>query len=219
MFMPVLYSECVDDGAAFALLLGPLLAASMYYTTWQTLVTNPSEPRTSEWNIEAPQVLDSTPSPMTAFNGSVRIPANLNQRHPAVLALTALCLSRQHAIHLTCLLSLILIFHATWSRRQDLKILKRDSAGAEKDPVIGGSGWVKLSEWRRTWAIISFSLIVTAFVVVLKAFADKLGLAEGYGAYLTSSSHGLIEFFKLTHIPPARLDISGYCHCNLVLPI
>lgn len=173
-------SECVDDGAAFALLLGPLLAASMYYTTWQTLVTNPSEPRTKEWNIEPPQVLDSTPSPMTAFRGSVRVPNNLNQRHPAILALTALCLSRQHAVHLTCLLSLILIFHATWSRRQDLKRMKGESA--EKESVVAGSGWVKLSEWRRTWAIISFSLIVTAFVVVLKAIADALGLAEGYGA-------------------------------------
>lgn len=176
-------SECIDDGAAFALLLGPLLAASMYYTTWQTLVANPTEPRSNEWNIEPPQVLDSTPSPMTAFRGSVRVPDSLIQRHSAILALTALCLSRQHAVHLTCLLSLILIFHATWSRRQDIKTMKRDAFG-EREPAFAGSGWVKLSEWRRTWAIISFSLIVTAFVVALKAIADALGLGEGYGMSL-----------------------------------
>lgn len=175
-------SECIDDGAAFALLLGPLLAASMYYTSWESLVKNPTQTRTSEWNVEPPRVLDLTPSPRDAFNGSIRIPDNLDQRHPAILALTALCMSRQHAVHLTCLLSLILIFHAIWSRRQDLKMLKSDSTNVGKE-AIGGSKWIKLSEWRRSWAIISFSFIVTAFVVVLKVFADCLGLAKGYGAF------------------------------------
>jgi hypothetical protein len=85
---------------------------------------------------------------------------------------------------------LILIFHATWSRRQDVKRMERDVA-AEREPPFAGSGWVKLSEWRRTWAIISFSLIVTAFVVVLKAIADALGLAEGYGMSLWLGSCGI----------------------------
>lgn len=158
----------------------------MYYTSWQVLVKNPTQTRTSEWNIEPPRVLDLTPSPQTAFNGSIKIPDDLNQRHPAILALTALCMSRQHAVHLTCLLSLILIFHALWSRRQDLKTQRSNPTNAGKEAVGAGSRWVKLSEWRRSWAIISFSFIVTAFVVVLKVLADLLGLAKGYGAYIVN---------------------------------
>ncbi|GHJ88536.1 hypothetical protein NliqN6_4938 [Naganishia liquefaciens] len=174
------YRECIDDGAAFALLLGPLLAASMYYTSWESLVKNPTRTRTGEWAIETPRVLDWTPSPHTVFNGSVKMTDTLNQRHPAILALTALCMSRRHAVHLTCLLSLILIFHALWSRRQDLKAHRLESLIPGKEAVVGGSKWVKLSEWRRSWAIISFSSIVTAFVVGLKMAADYIGLTKEY---------------------------------------
>jgi hypothetical protein len=188
----------------------------MYYTSWQSLVKDPTQTRTSEWNIEPPRVLDLTPSPQTAFNGSIKIPDDLDQRHPAILALTALCMSRQHAVHLTCLLSLILIFHALWSRRQDLKIQRSDPTNAGKEAVGAGSRWVKLSEWRRTSAIISFSFIVTAFVVVLKVLADLLGLAKGYGAYIVN--RGWIDARPDIRFP-SRLDISGHCHRHSVLPV
>ena len=127
---------------------------------------------------------DWTPSPHTVFNGSVKIPDTLNQRHPAILALTALCMSRRHAVHLTCLLSLILIFHASWSRRQDLKILQTDSPLPAREAVVGGGKWIKLSEWRRSWAIISFSFVVTAFVIGLKVLVDCVGLTQGYGTFM-----------------------------------
>ncbi|KAJ9106194.1 hypothetical protein QFC21_001338 [Naganishia friedmannii] len=174
------YRECIDDGAAFALLLGPILASSMFYTTWRSLIANPTQARTAEWNIEQPMILDSTPLPLSAQLGSLRLPSTLNERHPAVLALTALCLSRQHLVHLTCLLSLILIVHAVCSRSTDIAHLKRDPSSAGKDVNMGGARWIKHSEWKRSWAIISFSFAVTAFFVVVKAIADMLRLSEGY---------------------------------------
>jgi hypothetical protein len=175
------YSDCIDDGAAFALLLGPVLASSMFYTTWRSLIANPTEARTSEWNIERPMILDSTPSPSSALVGSLRLPSTLDERHPTVLSLTALCLSRQHLVHLTCLLSLILIVHAVCSRITDIAYLRRDPLSAGKDVNMGGARWVKRSEWMRSWAIISFSFAVTGFFVVVKAVADRLGLTHGYG--------------------------------------
>lgn len=175
------YSDCIDDGAAFALLLGPMLASSMFYTTWRSLMANPTQARTSEWNIEPPMILDSTPLPLSAQLGSLRLPSTLNERHPAVLALTALCLSRQHLVHLTCLLSLILIVHAVSSRSTDIAHLKRDPPSAGMDVNMGGARWVKRSEWKRSWAIISFSFAVTGFFVVVKAITDMLGLSDGYG--------------------------------------
>jgi hypothetical protein len=91
--------------------------------------------------------------------------------------------------------------------------LKREPAG-EKEPVAGGSGWVKMSEWRRTWAIISFSLIVTAFVVVLKAIADALGLAEGYGMSVLCSSRSRSDKYLA-----ARLDVPGYRDRHPLFPV
>ncbi|KAJ9124154.1 hypothetical protein QFC22_000951 [Naganishia vaughanmartiniae] len=135
---------------------------------------------TSEWNIEPPMILDSTPLPLSAQLGSIRLPSTLNERNPAVLALTALCLSRQHLVHLTCLLSLILIVHAVSSRSTDIAHLKHDPSSDGKDVTMGGARWIKRSEWKRSWAIISFSFAVTGFFVVVKTIADMLGLSQGY---------------------------------------
>lgn len=128
----------------------------MFYSTWRRL-QSPAQRRS--WHVEPPRVLDTTP-PLRPWL------APAPHRPPRSLAITALALSRRHLIHLTCLLSLILLAHLLWSRRRTLR-------GTDNP-------WSRLSEWRRTAAITAISLVVTIAFTSLKAAAHAMGLTRHY---------------------------------------
>jgi dolichol kinase len=181
------YRDCLDDGAAWALLLGPILSGSMFYETCTRLrgmysagANNlPAGTATNGWQIEAPLVSPSTRPFIVAGQG----PASAEQAESqAVLAISALAYSRKQACHLMCLLSLLLLAHTLWSCRRHLLMV----ASSHESQVSGGSNtslppWSKRSEWRRTGAVVAFSFVLTAGFVVLKVAAQVAGVVGGYG--------------------------------------
>jgi hypothetical protein len=181
------YRDCLDDGAAWALLLGPILSGSMFYETCTRLremyTASPSKlpagAATNGWQIEAPLVSPSTRPFIVAGQG----PSSAEQAESqAVLAISALAYSRKQACHLMCLLSLLLLGHTLWSRRRHLLIV----ASSHESQVSGASNtslppWSKRSEWRRTGAVVAFSFVLTAGFVVLKVVAQVAGVVGGYG--------------------------------------
>lgn len=98
-------------------------------------------------------------------------PVSSSDRSSEELAITALALSRRHLIHLTCLLSLILLAHLLWSRRRELRRYARG---------VDDTAWARLSEWKRTGAIIAISMVVTLAFTSLKAIAHAMGLTRHY---------------------------------------
>ncbi|KAG7530876.1 hypothetical protein FFLO_04739 [Filobasidium floriforme] len=180
------YRDCLDDGAAWALLLGPILSGSMFYETCTRLremyTTSPSKipagAATNGWQIEAPLVSPSTRPFIVAGQG----PSSAEQAESqAVLAISALAYSRKQACHLMCLLSLLLLGHTLWSRRRQL-LLVASSHEAQGSGRSDGSlpPWSKRSEWRRTGAVVAFSFVLTAGFVVLKVVAQVAGVVGGY---------------------------------------
>ncbi len=167
--------DCIDDGALWALLLGPLLSAAMLLSTLGRLQEHAPTSLPSGWMIEEPLVLDSTPSHL-GHNLSPR------GREPATLALSALALSRRQLTQMNCLLSAILLIHLVWSQRSDLRHADERRLAAEAIAQNGGQGtsaamqgasppwiWARTSEWRRTWSIVTFSFLLTAASVATKA--------------------------------------------------
>ena len=191
------YRDCLDDGAAWALLLGPILSGSMFYETCtrlsrmyaedeRTTTTRP-EWTSNGWRVEPPLVSPSTRPFVVAGNG----PGSDGQASdPAVLALSALAYSRKQACHLMCLLSLLLLAHTLWSRKRHLAVAM--STGSQLNghhmedstattSTAPPSAWSKRSEWRRTGAVVAFSFILTAGFVVLKVIAQLAGVVGSYG--------------------------------------
>ncbi len=179
--------DCIDDGALFALLFGPLLSGAMLYSTLERLENDPTSFLPSDWLIERPLVLDSTPSHV-----SLNASSNASRcREPSCLALSALALSRRHLAQMTCLLSATLLVHLLWSRRLEIKQAKEKARQAQEGllsptstpgvdvlAAAQASGrpswmWARISEWRRTWSIVTFSFLLTGCATVFKMAAER----------------------------------------------
>jgi hypothetical protein len=177
----------VDDGAGWALLLGPILSGSMFYETCIRLrefyvdadCGSSSHTVSSGWYIEPPLV-----SRHTKLFSNRRLGAHLqcSPPHTTTLALSALAASRKQACHSMCLFSLLLLAHILWSRRRLLVAIRANTTGGGlTDETRGSDYWTRRSEWQRTVAIIGFSTMLTATFVSIKILAQIAGVIGSYG--------------------------------------
>jgi hypothetical protein len=180
------YRDCIDDGAGWALLLGPILSGSMFYETCTRLRQLYLDPgcgtsgRTvsSGWYIEPPLI-----SPHTKLFPISGVKAHDNCKSPQVstLALSALAASRKQACHSMCLLSLLLLAHILWSRRRLSAAHRFNKVAGSSDDMRVFDHWTRRSEWQRTVAVIGFSTILTVSFVLMKILAQCAGVVGGYG--------------------------------------
>lgn len=208
---PKEFRECVDDGAVWAMLLGPILSGSLFYETCCRLKdlqmgVAGRDVLMKGWRIVDPLVSRSTPVfEVMSPSSDIR---HTSEPDDTILALSALAYSRRQLCHLMCLLSILLTGHAIWSRRRHLQVLtgqsgnghvvKLSPASTNPEPHFEHDqqqsstvtacearpapvSWSKCSEWRRTAAICGMSFILTASFVLLKIIAQLLGAVGSYG--------------------------------------
>ena len=202
------YRDCVDDGAGWALLLGPILSGSMFYETCVRLRKSYVDPDcgssdntvSSGWYIEPPLVSRHT---KVFCNPGLGAHPTRSPPHITTLALSALAASRKQACHSMCLFSLLLLAHILWSRRRLLVTVRDNSTGAElRDESRGSDYWTRRSEWQRTIAIIGFSTILTAAFVSIKVLAQIAGVIGSYGELRNSC--------KACHNDDSRFDSNSF---------
>jgi dolichol kinase len=175
------YRDCPDDGALFALLLAPLVAAGMLHASLDHLSAAPDTPLPKEWNIESPLVLHSTP--IRFLQGITLFPTD------AIRALSALATSRRNLVQLFTLCSFVLLVHLARSLHLENKQAK--AAGRSTSPVPGngvsmerdlsgpnantGTYWLKRGEWKRTKSVVGFSFLVTVCCLGVKVVTALIG--------------------------------------------
>lgn len=177
------YRDGVDDGALFALLFGPLIAAAMLHSSLTQLVANPANSLPQDWDVEPPLYLPSTP---------IRHIDNADlPRTEATLALSALATSRRNLVQLFTLLSFVLLVHLTRSMVHEHKLCKSgqqlptvpSSVALEReasDPhrvatSVMGLYWLKRGEWRRTGSVVGFAFLVTTCCLGVKICTAIIG--------------------------------------------
>jgi dolichol kinase len=175
------YRDCPDDGALFALLLAPLVAAGMLHASLDHLSAAPDTPLPKEWNIESPLVLHSTP--IRFLQGITLFPTD------AIRALSALATSRRNLVQLFTLCSFVLLVHLARSLHLENKQAK--AAVRSTSPVPGngvsmerdlsgpnantGTYWLKRGEWKRTKSVVGFSFLVTICCLGVKVVTALIG--------------------------------------------
>jgi dolichol kinase len=189
------YRDCPDDGALFALLLAPLVAAGMLHASLDHLSAAPDTPLPKEWNIESPLVLHSTP--IRFLQGITLFPTD------AIRALSALATSRRNLVQLFTLCSFVLLVHLARSLHLENKQAK--AAGRSTSPVPGngvsmerdlsgpntttGTYWLKRGEWKRTKSVVGFSFLVTVCCLGVKVVTALIGR----GVWSGESTFYLVE--------------------------
>jgi len=183
------YRDCPDDGALFALLLAPLIAAGMLHASLAHLSGAPHSPLPKEWNIESPLVLHSTP--IRFFQGITLFPTD------AIRALSALATSRRNLVQLFTLCSFVLLVHL--ARSLHLEIKQAKAAVRSTSPVPGdgvsmerdltgtssntGTYWLKRGEWKRTKSVVGFSFLVTICCLGFKVVTAYIGRGVWSGEF------------------------------------
>lgn len=198
--------ECLDDGALFALLLGPLIAAGMLHDTLRRLASEPASLRPRPWDIESPMVLPSTP--LWRFTRLAE--AQAPQLTDTVRALSALATSRRNLVQLFTLCSFVLLVHLARSLRLEVKLSKssptatamgsgaagsgsatmeREVSDPHRSTVGGGLGvyWLKRGEWRRTRSVVGFAFVVTGGCILVKIATAYIGHGVWSGELSVSS--------------------------------
>ena len=222
------YRDCVDDGAGWALLLGPILSGSMFYETCIRLRAFYADPDCSSsnhavsggWYIEPPLISRHTE---IYSNGGIEAHSQCSPPHTTTLALSALAASRKQACHSMCLFSLLLLAHILWSRRRLLMAVRVNTAGGgPTDEIRGSDYWTRRSEWQRTIAIIGFSTMLTAAFVSIKILAQIARVIGSYGKprqyYAWSLDNGDSRFDS--HSPLlSRLHVHGSRSVHALFPI
>lgn len=182
-------SDCPDDGALFALLLAPLVAAGMLHTALSHLALAPNSPLPANWNIESPLVLHSTP--IRPLPGITLFPTD------SIRALSALAISRRNLIQLFTLCAFVLLVHLARSLRLESKqasatstlaadgggiTMERNLSGSHRDHTSAststsatGTYWLKRGEWRRTKSVVGFAFLVTLCCVGVKIATALIG--------------------------------------------
>lgn len=180
----MIFSECPDDGALFALLLAPLVASAMLHASFAQLATSPSSALPGDWKIEQPLLLPSTP--LRQLPSITLIPSD------PVRALSALATSRRNLVQLFTLLSFVLLVHLARSlhlvhKQSKLSAMVPASASMERDGSDNlrpaqvapsqphGTYWLRRGEWRRTRSVVGFAFLVTACCVGVKVVTAYIG--------------------------------------------
>ncbi|KAH7925472.1 hypothetical protein BV22DRAFT_1046735 [Leucogyrophana mollusca] len=135
MSVPKNYRESPDDGILTGLLLGPLIAAALLYSSLkQTQRTSSSDfdPLPASWRIEFPRVLPNSPS-----------------------AIESLALSRKCLVDYSTFCSFILLVQVCASWWFEARYRGRRSVSE------GERGSVPRSETRRSWYYVLFTFIMT----------------------------------------------------------
>jgi len=177
------YRDCPDDGALFALLLAPLVAAGMLHSSLDHLSDAPDTPLPQGWNIESPVVLHSTP--IRLLQGMTLFPTD------AIRALSALATSRRNLVQLFTLCSFVLLVHLARSlhlENKQAKAVARSTSpipgnpshhvSMEREPsgpTSAGSYWLKRGEWKRTKSVVGFSFLVTICCLGVRVVTAFIG--------------------------------------------
>jgi dolichol kinase len=179
--------DCPDDGALFALLLAPLVAAGLLHASLSQLSLAPESPLPPNWNIESPLVLHSTP--IRPLPGITLFPTD------SIRALSALATSRRNLVQLFTLCAFVLLVHLARSLHLESKqakaastsattgggiAMERDLSGSHRDqssisPSATGTHWLKRGEWRRTKSVVGFAFLVTLCCVGVKIVTALIG--------------------------------------------
>lgn len=189
--LQLIRSECLDDGALFALLLGPLIASGMLHDTLRRLTAAHPHLRPRIWEIEAPLVLDSTP-----------VRSSILYTSDTIKALSALATSRRNLVQLFTLCSFVLLVHLVRSLLLEVKLSKRvqspsagpashvqpnsatlsasmerESSDTSRYADSGGTGtyWLKRGEWKRTSSAVGFACLVTLGCIGVKIVTAIIG--------------------------------------------
>lgn len=184
-------SECLDDGALFALLLGPLIASGMLHDTLRRLTSTTPHLRPRKWEIEPPMVLDSTPMRFGIFESLS------GGRGDIVKALSALATSRRNLVQLFTLCSFVLLVHLVRSLHLEVKLarastvssttvagtgemsasMERENSDPYRNTNPGGTGtyWLKRGEWKRTRSAVGFACLVTVCCIGVKIITAIIG--------------------------------------------
>ena len=182
--------ESLDDGALFALLLGPLVASAMLHAALSQLASSPLHAIPNGWMIEQPLVLPSTPIRHFASNLSFGGAGN-----DAVKALSALATSRRNLVQLFTLCSFVLLVQVLCSLRHELKLGQSGksttvpagvgSPNMEREwsePGRGISGaamfstyWLRRGELRRNLSVVRLAFLVTGACIIVKIVTAFIG--------------------------------------------
>lgn len=153
------------------------MASGLLHTSLSRLADEPSTPLPSNWNIESPLVLSSTP--IRYLTGKSPFPTD------SIKALSALATSRRNLVQLFTLCSFVLLVHLARSLRLETKQAKaqvaHESASMERDQSggTGGTGisnhWLRVGEWRRTKSVVGFAFLVTLCCIGVKIVTAYIG--------------------------------------------
>lgn len=168
-------SECLDDGALFALLLSPLTAAAMLHGALTRLASEPESATLPGWVIEPPLVIPSTPIRWI----SSTVPHNATD---AIRALSALAIARRNLVQLFTLCSFVLLVQMTWSLRLEVRLARGIVSPGNSPPMAtvpldgdhdqvvktNSTYWLRRGELRRNLSVIGFAFFVTGCCVIVK---------------------------------------------------
>lgn len=207
----------MDDGALFALLLGPLIASAMLHAALTQLSDNPASALSVGWEIEPPLVLPSTPirylinSPPVPITDSIR-------------ALSALATSRRNLVQLFTLCSFVLLVQLLRSLHLEIKqnkvvsfqpapvastSMEREASEPGRTPgSVTSMYWLRRGEWRRNLSVVGFAFLVTAGCIVVKIFTAYIGRGVWSG-----------ELYPYGVSLRNRHVTFGYSHCDSILSV
>ncbi|KDR78911.1 hypothetical protein GALMADRAFT_64608 [Galerina marginata CBS 339.88] len=141
MSVPKNYRDCRDDGILTGLLLGPLIAASLLFSSIKQISFG-ADTLPAGWVIEVPVVLQNSQS--------------------TVLSANAALLSRYSLVDLSTFCSTILLFHVCASWWVEGRMSK------DGNVFEGERASVPRSEGRRSWYYILFALGTSVMMILLK---------------------------------------------------
>lgn len=157
-------------------MLTPLVAAALLHTSLSRLSDEPTTPLPSNWDIEDPLVLESTP--IRYLPGRYPLPTD------SIKALSALSTSHRNLVQLFTLCSFVLLVHLARSLHQEKKQARAQSAlesvAMEREQSGPGSVgvsnyWLKLGEWKRTRSVFGFAFLVTVCCLGVKIVTALIG--------------------------------------------
>ena len=167
------YRQCLDDGVLFALLLAPLVASAMLHAALTQLASFPEMATHPGWAIEPPLVLLSTPMRYIRNIIPQAIPTE------AMLAVSALAISRRNLVQLFTLCSFVLLVQLGWSLRLEKKLAQQSHADETTRSTSTTSAttmyWVRKGEWRRNVSVVMMAFSISGGCLIVKGFTAFIG--------------------------------------------
>ncbi|TFY82873.1 hypothetical protein EWM64_g1139 [Hericium alpestre] len=193
MTVPKNYRTSTDDGLLSGVILGPLIASSLLYSSLKTAnTTTDSIPLPPFWYIEPPLTLPNSGNPLTA--------------------LEALVASRRNAVHLATLCGTLTLIHVCASWWFEASYRRRRAV------VEGERGSVPRSEARKAWYYVAFTFTVTAGLLALRYLFQGLGI--GIWQNMTYFDIAVAStFYQFTLYSAIRLAHRGFTLGELGLTV